>query len=993
MTSNALVYIELFGGLEVHAFERTHSRFRSRQAAGILAYLAYYKGQRHSREILADTYWPEAESTEKSRASLAVVLSSLRGQLEPSGIAHSTIIYADNTHISLAAGPIQTDVQQFSTLLDKANQTTEVQEVCAYLEEAVRLYKGPLLQGYYDDWILAEQQLLAERFTEAVTRLADIKERAGNVAETIRWCRQAVRVDPMNHVLLFRLITLLLQAERGREAADIYREVYRKLDEWYGEVPPQKTVNFITPVLERHPALEPEKRRAGRPRKVTDNVSDIPDVSNIVAASKNTLPREPSPMDYLLNPAPLPIPLTRLFGREEDTEGVIKCLQDPKTRLVTVMAIGGMGKTRLVLHVAATLRERQETVAFVALSSQTSGTSLPYLIAEALGIVLSEDGRRNPQNTLSNLLKDTSFTLVLDNFEHLIETDAVNHLKKLLQHLPQMRCLVTSQKRLPVAGEMIYMLESLPVPPTGQVFPPEAFISEFPSVAFFIDRAREVVPDFHLGNHNQETIATVLHILEGIPLAIELCATRLQMMTLRQILEALQQHSERFRLLASRRVGMEERHHSLRMCLDWSYNLLRSEQQRIFSALAIFQGGFSLQDAEAITEDTMVLDGLAELCDASLIRLTPLQDTIRFDFLETVQIYALEHLDKSEMAVILQRHVAWFVQKADKARQHRQENGETEGIAAEFLDLENYRQALFTCQNSQDTEIVVKSYRLALTLVHLYHHQGLLLESITLLEKAMKFFSIGTETYSLPQIAILSRLGVLYLDKGDLVQSISYYEDTLRHLRIIEDVPRMMVVLGNLGAVLDLQGEFEKAKIFQDEAINLAKELDDNRVLARVIGNRGQQSLLNKQWDIAKENLLESHRLWQATNDDMGIAMATHNLGEYYYEIGDFVQSKTMYIISLQHAEVVYDRPILSLNVFGLGVLTISQAQDDIQRKEGEKQMQIASIFRRRAGFASPPFFDREMARHKITSPPLPSSQQTADDALMSEVKRLLQAG
>ena len=346
----------------------------------------------------------------------------------------------------------------------------------------------------------------------------------------------------------------------------------------------------------------------------------------------------------------LPSYLPDLYGREEDMRALRALLESE--RLVTLSGSGGIGKTRLALAVAHQLRELYpHGVWMIELAWVNDASLLESLIAQALGITLS--GHKPALDELADALRSQELLLVLDNSEHLV--DAVGALAfRLLHATPSLRMLVTTQELLRVSGEQVYKLAPLAVPVERDV----RHAAEFGAVRLFVERARALDRRFELNDRNDDAVIDICALLDGIPLAIELAAARIPLLGVYGILDRL---GERFRMLTGGARVSLHRHQTLRAALDWSHQLLRPDEQKVFRRLALFSGGFVVEGAQLVVSDDQinewaVLDHLSTLVDKSLV-LVDDGERPRYRLLESARAYALERLaEAGETDIWLRRH-------------------------------------------------------------------------------------------------------------------------------------------------------------------------------------------------------------------------------------------------------------------------------------------------------------------------------------------------
>jgi predicted ATPase/DNA-binding SARP family transcriptional activator len=416
----------------------------------------------------------------------------------------------------------------------------------------------------------------------------------------------------------------------------------------------------------------------------------------------------------------LPMRFTRFFGRNEEIERLTELLlpttqrpNDPTTRLITLTGPGGTGKTRLAVEVADLLAERFNGAVWFATFAVISN---PNLIADTIldAMRLPRSPQREPLEQVVEALNRQPSLLVLDNFEHLlgdptqrrkdakkgaegkIEQPAPNGAEiaqHLLKRVPTLTLLVTSRRLLGLSGEREFPVPPLPTPNTPPQSPPyeggaqggwtPEHLTMYDSVRLFVDRAQAAMPHFQVTNRNAPTVAELCSRLEGIPLAIELAAARALVMTPAQMLAQLQ---NRFDFLASRKRDADERHRSLQAAVEWSYRLLAPEVRRFFCRLSVFRGGWTVEAAEAVCEEPLALDYLAQLRECSLALTEETEQGIRFRMMETLREFGWELLNAEQRAEMRRRHLEWLLALAQESSPHLE--GPEQGVWFDRLDAE-----------------------------------------------------------------------------------------------------------------------------------------------------------------------------------------------------------------------------------------------------------------------------------------------------------------
>lgn len=367
--------------------------------------------------------------------------------------------------------------------------------------------------------------------------------------------------------------------------------------------------------------------------------------------------------------ANLPVQRTGFIGREKEAAAATELLLREGVRLVTVTGPGGIGKTRVAVHVASALAKHfPGGIHFVSLSSINDPSFLASAIVRTLGI--REAGGQFPLEILREALHDSlrdPMLLLLDNFEHLVQAAPV--VAELLAMSPSLKIMVTSRAALHLYGE-----HEFPVPPLAMpnplAMPPVNVLSRNPAVALFVERAIAVRPDFELNATNASAVAEICARLDGLPLAIELAAARVKVLSPSSLLTRL---ASRLQLLTGGSKDLPQRQQTLRAAIDWSYDLLGPAEQKLFRRLSVFVGGWTLESAEAVCDakadlNLDLLDAIASLVDKSLAQqIGQGKDEARFAMLETIREYAMEKLAASGEEPLTKRaHAAYCLVLAEE---------------------------------------------------------------------------------------------------------------------------------------------------------------------------------------------------------------------------------------------------------------------------------------------------------------------------------------
>ncbi len=594
--------IELLGGLQLLRDEVALPEATRRATGQLLAYLAYHQSQPQSRESLAALLWPDAD-TPGGLTSLRVLLTRLRTRL-----GGDLPLKIERQSLQLDTQHAQVDVAQFEQAVRRSRtpETPELRQ--AALEEALTLYSGPLTPRLDDSWATAARFRLESALCYVCLQLAPLYEEQGRFDDGILVARRAIAVDELREEAHRALIRILLRQGDHAAAHRHYEGLSELLREKARSAPsPQTRALLLTPA-----PLHP----------------DTPTVDA------------------------LPTPLTTFFGREGEQEALLRLLRSGK-RLVTITGPGGVGKTRFSLLVARRLGW-ERALHWAPLADLSPGASLDSALLGVLGG--SSEAGVAPLDTLKKLLGTAPTLLILDNLEHLPESDLHALIVPLLKASPNLSILATSRKALHLSFEQVFPLPPLPVPEEKAR---TAEREQSPSVQLFVDRARLLNPNFSASDST--AIAALCRRLDGLPLAIEMAAARTGVATPSQILERLGSGSK---FLVSPGKDVPARHESLHAMLAWSYNLLPEEAREFLCEISIFRGSFSLEWAIDLTGRPNALQLLEMLCDSSLIILDISNEETQnqFRILETIREYAKEKYTTEKWNTIQSRYLLMILE-------------------------------------------------------------------------------------------------------------------------------------------------------------------------------------------------------------------------------------------------------------------------------------------------------------------------------------------
>jgi predicted ATPase/DNA-binding SARP family transcriptional activator len=858
--------IFLLGTLRLQWNEQPHKFSGLPKISSLLAFLLLHRTHPLEREQVAFTLWAD-DSESNARANLRRHLHDLKRALPPAPDDTPWFLSDAETLQWNPDAPFTLDVAEFESLAQSE----------ATLAQAAALYQGDLCENLYDDWVLSEREQLREKYISLLQQLIEVNKGAENERAALEYARQLVRYDPLREETYRQWMRLLA---RSGDRAGLVR-----------------AYNLCVTVLRRELDVEPEKETKLLYQallKLYDERS-VQAVDPTLTRSQHNLPRS----------------LTLLIGRESEESEIRARLQD--SHLVTLTGAGGVGKTRLALRVAETvLSEYPDGVWFLDLAALTDADQLASFVAQTLEI--QETGNRPLRAVVVETLREQSRLLLFDNCEHLIDSAAaLAH--EILTQSARVKILATSREPLRLPGEQVVAIAPLPIPEwNGDADQSMALTS--PSVQLLVSRGHAALPTFRVTAANAPALVRICRAMEGIPLALELAAARLNVLSAEEL--AARTETQIHFLEARNRIA-PVRQQTLQATFDWSFGALSEPQQILLARLAVFHASFGLTMAEHVCgfaplQTNLVLPLLSNLIEKSLVVVEPTNGTMRYRMLNVTRQFALAQLGTAS-AQVTEQLLAYYLERVEHYASHFTGAQQVEAYGWVHSEYGMIRTVLETAW-TQNAEALA---RLCSALWMYWWTRGLLTEGRMWLERALAHRASVSPARRAELLNGAGRLALLQ-DKDD-VRARPLLEESLAVRRELQDPVAIGEALNSLGLLYAHAGEMQAAIEAMQASLEFLRPNKNVGYTARALNNLGDLTV--KQGDVGRglELLAESRALFASMGASRGESIVLINMGLAALQANDVAQARTALRDSLAIKQVIQDQDGIAWALEGLAVV------------------------------------------------------------------------
>lgn len=839
------------------------------KALALLAWLAVESDRAHHRSRVAGLLWPDFEE-ERARHNLRQALATLRRIAGVEGAEPCLLVQRDTIAFNPHAG-VHVDVHRLLGLLTERDRHAHAEPASCLpctrrLEETVAIYHGDFLEGFsvpdseeFEAWTTVWRERLRERMLTALDDLVTCYRAQGDPASAINALRRQLELDPLREPAHRELMTLLWESGERTAALAQYARCSAILDEELGIEPEDETTALYEAIREGDLSPAPHAG-AGRP----------------------------APQ------ARVPVPSTRMIGREVEAAEIIDHLSRADCRLLTITGPGGSGKTRLALHVVSAMAGRFPGITcFVELASARNAEEMARAIAGELGLQLR--GKEPPDRQLMAWLRERSVMLVLDNLEQLVEE--IDLIPAMLAHVPDLTLLATSRERLNLSGEWVYPIGGLTVP----LGPETDDVEGYEAVELFMDALRRARGGHPLRHEDRPEVVHICRLVDGMPLALHLAAAWANSLTLAEIAAGIRQNVD---FLSASSRDQPERHRSMRAVLISTWERLTADEQTAWRRLSVFEESFTLAAAERVARASMQV--LAALVNKSVLMRT-VDGRYRMHGLLRQFGDDMLRRDERECARMRDRHSHYYLRMLGELEDMLTGRDQPAALRQIAGDQGNIRLAgEWAIERGMLNDLVVAGPAFWLFLV--IHGQ--------MAEGEQAF---GAVLDSLERVAPRPEgsglaLGMARAYTGGFRSGLGRYDEAIALLSSGTELLRdhvngrvLGLALNMLATALLMKGRYDEAHDRLLESIEEFERLGDAWGQAFSLNDLGLVQRMYRNDDAGERSCERSRSIFRRLGDNRGQAFAATNLGRFAMMRGDYVRARRLHHEALSLREEVED--------------------------------------------------------------------------------------
>ena len=820
-----------------------------RVTQSLLKILASERGKIHSQDQLIDLLFPDS-GYDAAKRNLYNRVSELRKLLEPnlkSGRDSQYILRVGPGNYAFSeVAQVELDVELYSQNLEQARNAhsneswSQAQEA---FECAEALFTGPYLaEDPYEEWALDKRSQLEEARLQALLQWAECNSTLGDLDQAIELCQKVLEADSTREAAYRQLMLAHYHKGEQSKALEVYKNCIELLERNLGVRPDPVTLEL---------AKQIEKR----------------EISQLERAIPHNLPK----------------PITDFIGREKLLEQIEQQLASD--RLVTLVGVGGGGKTRLATEIGhSVLSKFKDGVWFIDLASIGDSELIYQAIASPFSI--QESSAQDLEQAVIDSFKSKELLLIFDNCEHILGESA-SAADKLLSGCEDLRILATSRERMAITGEIGIYIPPLEIPAEVEHLTSEE-LREFESVQLFVERSKRANPDFAMSEHNSGAIATICRQLDGIPLVLELAAARMRMMDAHQLSERLER---RLDILTGGSRTAEPRQQTLQATIEWSYDLLDEREQALLRSLSIFAGSFSIDEVEEICttselDKNDVLDLVTNLVDKSLITFSTQSDEGRYRMLESIRAFGKSRLQAHEEEAHFRiRQLEYFSDFAETAKEHYSGPEQADWLNRVEVEHDNIRGALRWAVSSDESGPGL-GLRLSAGLWPFWSTRGYWTEGRNWFEEILPLAENDSTTAERAE-ALLGD-GVLAHNQGNYAEAQSLLESSLENFEELDELHGKAMALKWLGTNYARSARFDEAISACNKSRILYSEIGDKYAEASLLANIGGVYQYQESLEEALIHYEQASQLFEEIGDHIDFAKCLSNMGLTYVTLGQF---------------------------------------------------------------------------------------------------------